>query len=150
MTKNLNIAQVYGLLSIVGINPIINFVPFLLFSKKKISTENTVLSTGISSFLTWSGIVFGISYAASKDLKLSGIIAGSLAAAVLLFQVSDFSIRRIKEKSTKDAIIKSVCDTGIVYGLTTGVIVTPVLEGVPTLLPLYVKRSGSKVCAIPV
>ncbi|MBQ4874657.1 MAG: hypothetical protein HRK26_00890 [Rickettsiaceae bacterium H1] len=129
MIYELNPAQSYGFISVIGINPpIINSILLLLNKKKKISEENTFLSLGILSFLTWSGIVFGISYAASKDLKLSGIIAGSLAAAVLLFQVSDFSIRRIKGKSTEGAIIKSVCDTGIVYGLTTGVLAAPVLS----------------------
>ncbi|MBQ4874656.1 MAG: hypothetical protein HRK26_00885 [Rickettsiaceae bacterium H1] len=129
MTEDVNASQNYGSLSAVGVNPIASFVLLLLHHNKKIIREekDIILSIGISSFLTWSGIVFGISYAASKDLKLSGIIAGSLAAAVLLFQVSDFSIRRIKGESTGDAIIYSVADTGIIYGLTTGVVVAPAL-----------------------
>ncbi|MBQ4874659.1 MAG: hypothetical protein HRK26_00900 [Rickettsiaceae bacterium H1] len=66
----------YGKASVMGINPIINPIIYLLKQKHIISKNICNLLLSISSIASYGAIVFGISYAVSKYLKLSGIIAG--------------------------------------------------------------------------
>ncbi|MBQ4874653.1 MAG: hypothetical protein HRK26_00870 [Rickettsiaceae bacterium H1] len=61
----------------------------------------------VSNIASYGAIVFGISYAFSKDLKLSGIIGGSAAAAVLLLQVGIFAIEKVQGESTEQALADS-------------------------------------------
>lgn len=127
MTNIVQALKIYRILCTSGISPILHSISDVLCQKNNITFNTHLVATTASNIITYGMICSSITYAICRQTALTFIISLSIVASVALAQLCDLAIRIFyKGENTYDALENSMLDTGIIYGVTTGLILAPI------------------------